>query len=382
MTQGIYAHIWDGKKFCLGWMLWADGIITHLKFNKPTKSIKAQLVNAPDSYLIPGFVDTLLHGYSGVDCGSGTVKGLKKLTENLVREGVTTALAGFYPTNNHNLISAAKRYDKLKNLGGARTRIAGWHVEGPFISRRMAGALPKSAINSPSRNAAIKFVEACGGWLKMSTVSPELSKIEEVQVVFNENGVCPSVGHTRATYLDCQMFGANGVIAATHLGNRMLPLSARELGPIGFAMKGGFDWVSVIPDGVHVDFDTLALWAGTSKLKNKLMACSDNLSYAGTRKQLFSSGGKKLHKSGCVAVDEHGGLAGTLEPLSQLLLKAKRDGLLTLAQVINHGCSIPGDFIGDCGRIQINRRADFVQFSPESNTLGDVWVLGERLCNS
>ena len=379
MRQGIYANIWNGKEFSLGWMLWADGFITHLEFKKPNKTIKKQLVIAPERYLMPGFVDTLLHGYSGIDCGSGSVKGLKKLTTNLAYEGVTTALAGFYPTTNRNLHYAAKRYDKLRDLDGIRTRIAGWHVEGPFISRRMAGALPKSAISSPSRKAAIEFVESCGGWLKMSTVSPEFTRIDEVQEVFNTYAVCPSVGHTRATYLDCKMLGANGAIGATHLGNRMLPLSARELGPIGFAMAGGFDWVSVIPDGVHVDFDTLALWATTSKLKNKLMACSDNLSYAGTLKKSFYSGEQKLHRSGCVALDETEGLAGTLESLSQLLLRALRDGHLTLSQVINHGCSVPGDFIGDCGRIQINRRADFVEYFPKSRSLGDVWVQGECL---
>ncbi|MDP6962922.1 MAG: amidohydrolase family protein [Planctomycetota bacterium] len=379
MKKGIQAQLWDGKQFRAGWLSFSRGTIDSVSFRRPTAKRAASLHDLSEVKLLPGFVDTLLHGYAGVDCGDGTPARLNRMTIELAKAGVTTALAGFYPLSIDGFQRAAKNWNKWQQLKGRRAHIAGWHVEGPFISKVMSGALPKSKILKPSAAAAQKFVDACGGWLRVSTIAPEVDGALEACEVLRSNQVLPSIGHSQATYLDCEMLAANGKIAATHLGNRMLPLSARELGPIGMAMNGGIDYVAVIPDQIHVAAETLGLWASTTKMKSRLIACSDNLSHAGKRAASFVSGGKKLQRSGCVAVDAAGNLGGTLDALPQLLLRAYRDGVLTLEQVVRMGCHNPGDMLGDCGRFEVGRRADFVEFKVSENSIGQVWCRGKKL---
>jgi N-acetylglucosamine-6-phosphate deacetylase len=379
MKKGIQAKLWDGKQFRNGWLTYSKGVIERVSFNRPSPSRAATLHNLKDKCMLPGFVDTLLHGFAGVDCGAGTPARLHKMTVKLARTGVTTTLAGLYPATNKQLIQAAKNWDKWASIKGARTRVAGWHVEGPFVSREMSGALPKTGMRKPSIKAAQQFIDACGGWLMMTTLAPELDGALEASEVLRRNNVIPSVGHSRATALQCEMLRANGKIAVTHLGNRMLPMTARELGPIGLAMCGGIDYVAVIPDMVHVSADTLSMWANTAKLKSRLMACSDNLSHAGTRAKKFQSGGQTLSRSGAVAINSQGNLGGTLDPLPELLLRAHRDGALSLQQVVSMGCQVAGDMLGDCGRLKAGRRADFVEYNESKKNIGQVWCKGRKV---
>jgi N-acetylglucosamine-6-phosphate deacetylase len=379
MKKGIRAKLWDGKQFTAGWMTYDKGVITKVSFRNPSPKRAAELHDLSGCCIMPGFVDTLLHGYAGVDCGEGTAARLQKMTQSLAHTGVTTALAGFYPTKSDGLQRAARNWNKWSALRGKRTHVAGWHVEGPFVAREMSGALPKAAMRKPSAKAAQEFVDACGGWLAMATLAPELDGAFEASEVLRANKVIPSVGHSRATALDCEVLRANGKIAATHLGNRMTSLSARELGPIGAAMRGEIDYAAVIPDMIHVGGDTLNLWANTPKLKNKLMACSDNLSHAGLRAKRFMAGGQLLSRSGAVAIDRRGNLGGTLDSLPELLLRAHRDGFLSFAQVVRMGCQVAGDMLGDCGRLKEGRRADFVEYVVSENNIGQVWCKGRKV---
>lgn len=379
MKRGIQAQLWNGRKFTSGWMTWKSGCFDEVCFQAPTKKQSIVLHDLGQSRVMPGFVDTLLHGFGGVDCGEGSVKDLQRMTRALAASGVTTALAGFYPSSNRTLQAAAKRWGKWKSeRGTARTRIPGWHIEGPFLAPDFRGALPRKDLLKPSDQHAEKLVKACDGWLQVCTLAPELKGSQGVAEVFHTAKVVPSIGHTKAEYADCVALAAHGDCAITHMGNRLPALTAREPGPIGFAMEGHAAWVGVIPDMVHVAPETLRLWAKTPAMKKTLVASSDNLSHAGLVADGFTSGGKRLRRQGAVAVDAKGHLAGTLDPLPELLLRAHKEGYLSLADVIRIGCANPGRMIGDCGALEAGRRADFAILE-EGDSVGPVWIGGRRV---
>ncbi len=376
--QGIQAQLWNGRRFASGWMLWRGGKIAQLGFSSPPPKGHV-CADFGRTRILPGFVDTLCHGFSGVDCSTGSAKDLQRMTRALAAAGVTTALAGFYPLSISELRMAAKRWQNWKlHRGTARTRVLGWHVEGPFIAPSMRGALPRKHLLTPSTKAARQLVKACGGWLRQCTLAAELPGSLDAVEVLRAAGVCPSIGHTQADYRHCIAFAANGGCGITHLGNRMPPLQAREPGPIGFAMAGFADYVGVIPDLMHVAPETLKLWARTPELKNSLLAVSDNLSHAGLVASSFSAGGQTLSRRGGSAVDKQGHLAGTLDPLPELLLRAHREGCLSMADVVRLGCENPGRFFGDCGVLREGHRADFVVLEPDLS-LGSVWVGGRQV---
>lgn len=377
--KGIQAKLWNGRRFATGWMTWKSGRIDHISFEAPSRTVRAGLQDLGQSQIAPGFVDTLLHGFGGVDCGEGSGAQLDRMSRGLAATGVTTAYAGLYPLSVPQLRSAARRWSTWKaRRGTARTRFPGWHLEGPFLAPAKRGALPRKDLQKPSAAAAEKLIAACGGWLSLCTIAPELKGVADAAEVLRKAKVLPSIGHSDATHLDCTALAANGPVAMTHLGNRVPPLTAREPGPIGFAMEGLAEQVAVIPDMIHVAPETLRLWARNKAMKDSLMACSDNLSHAGLPADDFQAGGQRLRRSGAVAVDRNEGLAGTLDSLPELLFRAHRDGYLSLADVFRLGCTNPGRLVGDCGSLEEGKRADFLVVE-EDHSVGSVWIGGRRV---
>ena len=375
--KGIRARIWLQGRFREGYLVWERGKLVAVGAGEPPRKYKKACVDRGRARITPGFVDTLCHGFAGVGAATAAAVDLDRMARALARVGVTTAYAGFYPLSLGKLRAAAKRWDTYAKLRGVRTRFAGWHVEGVFVHPEMVGALPPEDVLEPSERNAERFVSACGGWLRMSTIAPEVPGALDAAEVLRAHQVMPSIGHSQAEYLHCEALAANGPVAITRLGNRVLPLSAREPGPIGFAMEGRADHVAVIPDAVHVAPETLRLWARTSKLRDRLMAVSDNLSHAGLPAEDFEAGGQRLHRDGPVARNKKDELGGTLDPLPELLMRRVRDGVLTMAQAIRMGCEVPGRLLGDCGRFEEGLRADFVELR-EDNRIARVWVGGRQ----
>ncbi|MGB0951943.1 MAG: N-acetylglucosamine-6-phosphate deacetylase [Planctomycetota bacterium] len=377
--KGIQAKLWNGRRFATGWMTWKAGRIDRISFEAPTRSVRAGLQDLGQSRIAPGFVDTLLHGFGGIDCGEGNAAQLDRMSRGLAATGVTTAYAGFYPLSLPQLRSAARRWNTWKTRRGtARTRFPGWHLEGPFLAPSKRGALPRKDLQKPSAQAAQKLITACGGWLSLCTIAPELKDVADAAEVLRKANVMPSIGHSEATHLDCTAMAANGPVAMTHLGNGMPPFHVREPGPLGFAMEGSAEHVAVIPDMIHVAPETLQLWARNKAMKGSLMACSDNLSHAGLPAEDFKAGGLRLRRSGAVAVDRKDALAGTLDTLPELLFRAHRDGYLSLADVFRLGCTNPGRLAGDCGSLEQGKRADFLVVE-EDLGVGAVWIGGRRV---
>jgi N-acetylglucosamine-6-phosphate deacetylase len=375
--KGIQARIWLKGRFRSGWMVWERGKIVDLGEGEVPRKYKTKVEDLGRARIMPGFVDTLVHGFAGVGAATNSAIDLDRMMRGLARAGVTSALAGFYPLPLPKLRAAAKRWDTASKLRGVRARVAGWHVEGPFVNPDMVGALPTDGVLEADQRNAERLVKACGGWLKMSTLAPEIEGGLEAAESLREAGVMVSIGHSQAEYVHCEALAANGPIALTHMGNRMLPLAAREPGPIGFAMEGRADFAAVIPDAVHVAPETLRLWAGTKALRDQLMAVSDNLSHAGLPAEKFEAGGQVLHRDGPVARNKKDELGGTLDPLPELLLRRVRDGVLTIGQAVRMGCEVPGRLLNDCGRFESGLRADLVELLDDSK-IGRVWVAGRK----
>ncbi len=377
---GLRARLWLRGAFVPGWLSWSRGRITRVGEGAPPRTLARGMQDLGAARVAPGFVDTLLHGFAGVDCGDGDADALATLTAAAAAAGVTSFLAGFYPRPLAEMRRAARAWEAWRQHAQAAplARAAGWHVEGPFISHEFRGQLPADGIQEPTAAAARRFAAACDGWLKLSTLAPEVPGALDAAEALRAAGVMPSIGHTQAGYLDCEALAANGPVAVTHLGNRVVPLAAREPGPIGFAMEGRAAWTGVIPDLIHVAPETLRLWAGDARLGPRLMAQSDCLSHTGLEAREFSSGGKRLHRSGAVALDEHDALSGTLDPLPLLLHRCVRDAVLDEGQALRLGCETPGALLGDCGRLEPGMRADLVQLRGERGLEVERVFIGGR----
>ena len=375
--KGVVGRVWLDGRFRRGWLCWERGRIRAFGSGDPPRRSGVAWESLDGARLVPGFVDTLLHGFAGIDCCTGSPPELARMTERLARSGVTTALAGFYPLELPGLRRAARRWSAWKKLRGApRTRVTGWHVEGPFLDPAMRGALPRAGIVAPTRSAAARFVDACGGWLAVTTVAPELSGAPEVLAELRRRRVLPSIGHCQADWESCEALARIAPEhAITHLGNRMPALQARHGGPMAWALAGRCPWTGVIPDGVHVSPEVLRLFADRLSRRGLLMAQSDNILGAGEDTTRFRAGGKELRRDAPVARDAGGMLAGTVDALPRLLAARVREGTLRWRQAMEMGCHTPGRLLGDCGRLEVGLRADLALLDDDGEVVGS-WIGG------
>src|SRR5581483_8755910 len=115
-------------------------------------------------------------------------------------------------------------------------RIAGTHLEGPFLSPERAGTHPWEHLRAPELPGA-------------------LALIDDLRAA----GVIVSLGHSDATAEVAVAAFANGVGTVTHLFNAMRPFSARDPGLAGAALVDDRVLVQIIADGVHLARETIEI---------------------------------------------------------------------------------------------------------------------------
>ncbi len=378
--KGVRGRLWTDAGFRRGWLAWKGARIAALGEGDPPRELRGLLEDLGNRRVIPGFVDTLLHGFAGVDAGDGTPEELDLLARRLARAGVTSAWCGVYPLPAAGLRRAARAWDGFREQKGGppRARLGGWHLEGPFLDPAWRGALPGAALRRPTARAARALVAACGGWLRMTTLSPELPGAFPAAGILRRAGVRLAIGHTGADLETCFRLAEEGPAGITHLGNRMPALTPRHPGPIGFALAGGAHPVGVIPDGVHAAASFLEMLAALPGLEDALMFQSDCLAPGGTDHDRFVCAGRRLVRDGGVARDARGNLAGTLLPLSRQLLARVAEGTLSWEQALRGGCAVPGRLLGRRGRLRSGFRADLVALDAKTE-IAAVWVGGRRV---
>jgi N-acetylglucosamine-6-phosphate deacetylase len=134
--------------------------------------------------------------------------------------------------------------------GYAGAEPLGWHIEGPFISPRRAGAHARTSLALPS-------LEATTGWsiesgVQIVTIAPELPGALPVIEALAARGVVVSIGHTEATYEQARAAIDAGARYATHLFNAMAPLNHREPGPAAAVLEDARVTIGLIVDGLLV----------------------------------------------------------------------------------------------------------------------------------
>lgn len=204
--------------------------------------------------LCPGLIDTHIHGIGGFEPDSSEPDGALKMSEALVRFGVT----GFLPT----LYAGREAKMETEATGIVRAmghetgaRILGINMEGPFLSPKKSGAQDPDALILPDKDVFERLTEAGGGHVVAMTVAPELEDIEKVAQAAKDKGIVLLMGHTNATY-DQALHGKQlGIMHATHMFNAMSKMDHKNPGVAGAVLFDPHMRCEVISDGVHVHKD-------------------------------------------------------------------------------------------------------------------------------
>lgn len=309
-----------------------------------------KVVDIKGKKVFSGLVDIHSHGCLGYDTMDGDMSSLEEMSEYLFKAGVTS----WYPTTMTEAIeSIGKAVESIPARLSDRADILGFHMEGPFISGKYIGAQNPNFLMSPD-DAVLEGL----GNIKLVTVAPELSGMEQFISKASELGVRVCIGHTDCSYNEAVSAFESGAVCLTHTFNAMPPLHHREPGPIGAAiMSNGY--VQVICDGIHIHKAVItALYRIFGS--ERMILISDSMRATGIDDGEYMFGGQKVVVSGGVARTEGGALAGSTSTLYTCVMKAIEFGI-PADEAFAMASGTPAAMMGiKKGRIEAGYDADFI----------------------
>ncbi|TPG32745.1 N-acetylglucosamine-6-phosphate deacetylase [Mycolicibacterium hodleri] len=199
--------------------------------------------------VVPGFVDTHLHGGGGANFTAAVSSETATAVELHRRHGSTTLIASLVTAGADELL---RQVGELANDVRSGL-IDGIHLEGPWLSTKRCGAHQPSLMRDPDPAEIGRVLDVGGGTIRMVTIAPERTGAQAAIRQFVEAGVVVAVGHTEATYEQTRAAIAAGATVGTHLFNAMRPIDRREPGPIIALLEDPRVTVELITDGVHLD---------------------------------------------------------------------------------------------------------------------------------
>ena len=258
-----------------------------------------------NNILIPGFVEIHIHGFGGKDAMDSS-KAIEYMSKELAKVGVTT----FLPT----LMTSgwSKILKSLENAAKAQTvnsKIAGLHLEGPFISFEKKGAHDPKFIIKATKEKLDELSKYSNKKLIRLVMAPELNSPEIIQYA-TDLGFVIAIGHSNGTCHD--VYGAikSGATAATHLWNGTSGVINRNQGVVTGVLNSKEIYAELICDLVHLDAETIRL-SITTKGPEKIIVVSDSIRPAGLEDGEYKSGGIPVIKTGNkIQLKESGSIAG------------------------------------------------------------------------
>ena len=334
----------------------------------------AQQRDLGGNLLLPGFIDSQVNGGGGVLFNDAPgVEAIRAIGAAHRKFGTT----GFLPT----LISADLDVvaTAIEAAGAALAAqvpgVLGIHIEGPFLNVERKGIHDSDKFRELDA-AAVKLLTSLRGGRTLVTLAPEMTTPAMIRKLADA-GVVVSAGHTNATYQQIRVALQEGLTGFTHLFNAMSQLTGREPGVVGAALDDPDSWCGIIVDGEHTDPVVLQI-SMRCKRHDRFMLVTDAMPTVGTHNKSFVIGGRKIHVSGHLCLDDDGRLAGSNIDMASCVRNAVSLLKLPLSEAVRMASLYPAEFLGvshDVGRIATGYKANFVLADDELRVL-DTWIDG------
>ncbi len=241
-------------------------LIKNAKIFKIGKGAKPVLkntlyINAASEYVAPGFIDLHIHG------------NIRKISNMQAKYGTTGFLLSLH-TRSLNQLS--RSLCEVNGIALEGARCLGFHLEGPFISKKMAGAQPKRFIIEPDIPAMQFLLKKAPKEIKIITIAPEIKNSIALIKMLRKYGIVAAIGHTDANIEQTKKAIDSGCFYTTHVFNRMSGISSRNPGVLTQVLIDDRLSAEVIADGHHVHPDNLKLLI-KNKPVDKIVLVTDSV---------------------------------------------------------------------------------------------------------
>lgn len=268
------------------------------------------VIDATGLSLIPGFIDTHIHGGYGVDVMDDTPDALSTLAQGLATEGTTAFLATTMTQANEVIEAALSRINHFE-ANETEAELLGVHLEGPFVEISKAGAQPEAHIQQPDINLFNRWLALSGNKIKTVTYAPENDADYRFTKHLVSLGINRSAGHTNLTFSGAKAATAEGVNRLTHLCNQMNGIHHRDIGLVGASFQLDALNAELIADGIHVSPEMMQLIVNNLTPK-RLTLITDAMRAKGLSAGAYDLGGQTVYVKDGQATLKDGTLAGSV----------------------------------------------------------------------
>jgi len=326
--------------------------------------------------IVPGFVDVHVHGVLGVDVLDG-LDAVRTVAGQLSRFGVTA----FCPTSV--ACSPETLAAFLESVASARmtpepgaARVLPAHLESSFINPEYRGAQPIEWLRTYQKKTSGVFFSSDVGIL---TLAPEMPGGMDLIRDAVAAGIRVSLGHSGATFDQAVEAIEAGARHATHLFNRMSPMSHRDPGLVGAVLSSQDVAAEIICDGFHVH-PAVARVAIAAKGHSRVMAITDGTAGSGLPAGACTRlGGRNITvgPNRDVARLDDGTLAGSVATMDRVFAMLVATAGQSLVEAAMLCATTPARELGLTGQgvIVQGSLADLVVLTPDLQVV-QTWVGG------
>jgi N-acetylglucosamine-6-phosphate deacetylase len=328
-------------------------------------------------WLAPGFVDLQVNGYRGHDVNAEEMgpDTIAALAGALAAGGVTRFLPTIITASEPRILAALRAIARARQDDPAIAHaIPGIHVEGPHVSPLdgARGAHPVAHVRPPDFAEFARWQEACGGLVRIVTLSPHWPGAPDYIAALTATGVHVAIGHTHDEPDAIRAAVAAGARLSTHLGNGIAATLPRHPNAIWTQLAEDRLTKTFIADGHHLPADTLKAMIRAAGLSRSILV-SDVTALGGMKPGIYDQpvgGAVELHADGRLSLRGTPFLAGAARPLRAGLEMLLDEIGLDLPDAIRLVCANPADFVGGGGRLEPGAPADIVGFHWAPGTRG------------
>lgn len=338
---------------------WKNGVITKIEHlgggNRNTP---------PDSlWVAPSLFDVQINGYGGIDfqrddfTGDDLLTAARKLREHGCGKFFFTLITADWQKLTARFRRAKQLRDQSTEL---RSAIAGWHIEGPFMSNVAGfhGAHEPALMMDPTVQKVDELCDIAADDPLLVTISPERSGSMSAIKRAVSRGAKVSLGHTNASAEIIKQAVDTGATGFTHLGNGC----PRELDRHDNILWRIFDrpeiTVSLIPDKIHVSPPLFRL---VHRSLDKIFYTTDAMSAAGAGPGKYNLGTMELEVGEDQIVRQPGktNFAGSALRPSDGVFRAAEMLNVPWQETWNRAAEAPAQFMGLRNEIAEGQPANF-----------------------
>lgn len=332
-----------------------------------------QRVDLAGRTLAPGFLDLHFHGELMVAPPVGFAAALARASERMIRAGTTAFLATTVAWQKHSLadwVGELAQTVATDSLPGAEC--IGLHLEGPWISPDMPGAMSTDCIH-PYDSSGSAVLDAAGEGLRMVTLAPENEGAGELLSELSRRDVVAALGHTQATEQQIREGVERGISHATHLYNAMGPIHHRDPGVATHVLAEDRLTCDLICDGVHVHPSVVRIAARAAQ--DRLMLISDRVDLPRAEGEAQPEPGQDEGPN----VRHDGVLIGSRLTLDSAVRNAQDFGAMTLLEAVAACTLRPAKLLGiesERGTLRKGARADLAILDASGRVV-ETWLGGK-----